>query len=114
MKDCKHPTCDGKCRRAKKPKKLYKIPKKSIKRKQDDKIYFELRDSFLKKNPVCQIKSPECTIKSTVIHHTKSRGIYYLAQNTWLASCHRCNTYVESHDAWARENGFKKSKFTPV
>jgi hypothetical protein len=27
-----------------------------------------------------------------------------------MASCNVCNQYVETHDKWARENDFKKSK----
>lgn len=113
-RECKHPTCGNVCRREKKQKKIYHLPKKSTTRKSEDKIYHELRPAFLKAHPVCEIKSPECTGVTTCVHHTRGRGIYLLAQNTWMGSCRRCNNYVEDHDAWAREKGFKKSKFTPL
>jgi len=113
-KECNHPTCGDTCRRPKKEKKRYVIPKRSANRKTEDKIYFELRETFLKQRPYCEINSPVCTGPATCVHHTRSRGIYLLAQNTWMASCHHCNNYIEDHDQWARDNGFKKSKFTPA
>lgn len=114
VKDCKHPTCgDGPCRREKKPKKKYVIPKVAEKRKVLDQLYFLLRTAFLKEHKECEIQSPVCTGKATCVHHTKGRGRFYLVVATWMASCKWCNGYVEKHDAWAREKGFKKSKFEP-
>ena len=71
-----------------------------------------LYPKFLKKKPFCEIKSPVCTKVATVIHHAAGRiGEKLLDQKDWMASCPACNGYVEDNDAWAREHGFKKSKF---
>jgi hypothetical protein len=72
--------------------------------------YFELRKKYLETHKRCMINSPECTQDATVIHHTRGRGIYYLMTETWMPACKRCNNYVESHDQWATENGYKKSR----
>jgi hypothetical protein len=76
-----------------------------------DKKYFELRKKFLDTNKRCMINSPECTQEATCVHHTRGRGIYMLMVETWMPSCKRCNNYVEAHDEWARENGYKKSRY---
>jgi len=68
---------------------------------------------FLEKKPVCEIHSPVCTQAATCVHHTAGRGVAQIINiKTWKASCDACNCYVEKHDAWAREKGFKISKHT--
>jgi hypothetical protein len=32
----------------------------------------------------------------------------------WIPCCNACNVELENRDAWARENGFKKSRLQPV
>lgn len=87
------------------------IAKFSNTRLQENKQYVVLRKKFLAAHPSCQIHTPACTQRATVVHHSRGRGKkYYLAVYTWFASCESCNNYVEVHDAWARENGFKKSR----
>lgn len=112
---CKHPTCEGGiCRREKKQKKKYVIPKVADKRKVLDQLYFLLRLDFLKHRKECEIKSPVCTGNATVVHHKRGRGRWYLVVSTWMASCRACNGFVESNDKWARDNGFKESRLSPA
>lgn len=71
-----------------------------------------LYDAFLKDKEECAIKSPVCTGRPTVVHHTEGRGITKIMdQQTWMASCPACNGFVEANDSWARDNEIKKSKF---
>lgn len=90
-----------------KPKKA--ISKKSDKQKEIDKELKKLYPVFLaEKKFICEIQSPECTKTAVCVHHKKGRGINeVLDVETFMASCGACNGYVESHDAWAREKGFK-------
>lgn len=70
-----------------------------------------LYEDFLEKKPICEIGSPICTQASECIHHTAGRGVAQIMNmKTWKASCDACNSYVEKHDQWARDNGHKVSK----
>lgn len=69
--------------------------------------YRPIRDEFLEKNKVCQIKAPGCTHAATQVHHAKPRRHYLCDVSIFVASCTNCNMYVENHDSWARERGFK-------
>lgn len=112
MKSCKHPTCEGFCRREPKPKKVYIIPKVSKSRIPINRQYTALSKQFRSDHPLCEIRSPECTGKTQGVHHTKGRGKDHLLDiNTWMAACNRCNTWIEVHDKEARDKGFKLSKF---
>jgi len=87
---------------AKSPRK--ESPKMNAVKQELKKLY----TMFLKKRSRCEIKSPECTKVATCIHHRNGRGKDELMdQGTWMASCMPCNSYVEVHDKWARERGFK-------
>lgn len=87
------------------------IPNESDGQKEIKKSLKAAYQGFITKHPKCQIKSPECTKRATVIHHKAGRGKdVVLDQSTWMASCEHCNGYVEEHDAWARANGFKVSR----
>lgn len=97
---------------AKKPKE--KIAKASAKQKDIKKELAKQYGIFLAKpgNDKCKVQSPECIGSATTIHHRNGRLEEFLFdQNSWMAVCVRCNGYVEEHDAWAREKGFKESKF---
>jgi len=85
------------------------IKPKSDKQKEIDKELKKLYPVFLaEKKFICEIQSPECTKTAVCIHHKKGRGINeVLDVETFMASCTACNGYVESHDTWAREKGFK-------
>lgn len=66
---------------------------------------------FLSTRKRCEIDGPNCTKKSTCIHHTEGRAQSIVLDATkWMASCGPCNSWVESADAEARAKGFKKSK----
>lgn len=94
-----------------KDKKLVKIPPLSTTRKEDKKVYMTLRKVFLSTRKECQIKAPGCSKKATCVHHKAGRvGKNYLDVSKWMAACVHCNDYVETHDAWARENDFKVSR----
>lgn len=94
---------------APKEKKTTSIPKQSEKTKELNKEYKKKVLEFLLKHPKCQIKSPSCTKKATTVHHTKRRGVNLMNEKDWKASCWPCNSWVESHDKEAREQGHLKS-----
>jgi hypothetical protein len=68
---------------------------------------------FLKSKPKCEVKSPQCTIVSTDVHHKAGRGKNQIAdKKTWMAVCRSCHNLIENNDKWARDNGFKISQHT--
>ncbi|MDI3319966.1 hypothetical protein [Pinibacter soli] len=88
-----------------------KVNKESEKQKDIKKALKSAYPAFLAKRPNCEIQSPVCTKKATVVHHTQGRGKNeVLNQGTWMACCERCNGWVEDHHAEAEEKGFKKSR----
>lgn len=89
-------------------KKSNKVSSKMTAVKQELKKLYTI---FLAKRTRCEIKSPECTGAATCVHHVRGRGKNeILDQGTWMASCERCNGYVEQHHLWAAKNGFKQSR----
>jgi hypothetical protein len=67
--------------------------------------------AFLERNPICRIQSPICTQVATVVNHEKGRGINVVMNpKYWTPCCPACNGYIEVHDKWAQERGFKKSR----
>ena len=124
--ECKHPTCSGAaCRRPKKEKKTYSLKRTPIKKKPYtiNKVnekravvnveYKAKSAAFRAANPKCQIKSEVCTGKTEGVHHMKGKASHELLldETYWMAACNRCNVYIEVHDAWAREKGYKLSKY---
>ena len=88
-----------------KPRK--RINPMSEKRKVDAKVYSTLRSVFLESRPECQVKLFDiCTGKATDVHHRERRWEYYLNVKTFVAACRACHTYIETHPAWSRENGW--------
>lgn len=69
--------------------------------------YRPLRDKYLSDHPVCEIQSPKCTGGPVELHHKKPRAYYLCDVSVFCSACRSCNSYVESHHQWARENGFK-------
>lgn len=94
-----------------KRRKAKPIAKFSEKRKKVNAVYYKMARIFKKQYPVCAINSPHCKGITQGVHHTRGRGKYLLVIETWLPACNPCNDYIEAHDAWAREKGFKKSKY---
>ena len=87
------------------------IPKESKKMTSVKAELKKLYTIFLSKRTRCEIKSPECTGKATVIHHVKGRGKDNLMnESTWMASCVRCNGWVEENHAEAVKMGAKQSR----
>lgn len=60
----------------------------------------------------CMVRSPECTGKSQGMHHLAGKDTpdKLLDPRNQIPCCNSCNTYVETHDKWARDNGFKLSR----
>lgn len=86
-------------------KKRYRIPNRSKSMKEKMKEYKPLVKSFLEKHPLCEIKSPECTVVAVCVHHTKRRGSNLMNEKYFKASCARCNIWVEEHPKEAFEMG---------
>lgn len=80
----------------------------SAKRLKELAKYRILRDEYLKDKPYCEIQSPVCTGRTTELHHKKTRRHHLCDVSVFCASCRACNSYVESHHAWAEERGFKQ------
>lgn len=124
MRQCKHPTCGETCRRVKKEKKTYRLQRQPIKKKpyklrQYSKKRSRLNTSYAKKSksfredhPLCVIHSPNCTHYTQGVHHVRGKATETLLMDErfWLPACNACNTYIEDHSDWAKQNGFKKTK----
>lgn len=82
-----------------------KIPKRSEKGKEEDKVYYPRRKKFLKDNPRCAVYSE---LKSEDVHHKRGRGIYYLDVSTWLAVSRRAHTEINENPEWAIEMGYSE------
>jgi len=86
------------------------IANRSVKRSKQEVKYSILRKEFLLKHPYCMIKlSPKCSYNSTQVHHSysgKDRNAYFLAVNTWFATCFECHDYTHSHPKESRELGY--------
>jgi hypothetical protein len=100
---CKHPTCNGKCRRVKKRA----ISKRSKKMADQMKVYNQRRRKFLIANPVCAVTGEP----STEIHHKAGRiGRLLLEESLWLAVSRRGHTWIEEHPKEAKELGYSQSR----
>jgi hypothetical protein len=91
-------------------------PKKAPKKESDHikAVKSELKKMypvFLAQRPVCEIASPNCTKRSTCIHHIQGRGKNeVLNVGTWKASCEPCNLWCETNHTEAEAKGFKKRR----
>jgi hypothetical protein len=83
-----------------------RISPRSSKRVKLDSEYSKLRLAFLYANSMCQAHLPNCGIQATDVHHSKGRGKYYLATNTWVALCRSCHQWLELHPFACKELGF--------
>jgi len=87
-------------------------------RQQSDKLkaegikYRKLAKKFRESNPVCAVRSENCTGKTTEVHHKRGRGKYLLDIKTWLPVCHNCHKKIELNPDWAKENGFSESRLS--
>lgn len=133
-KECGHLRCGATCRLGKKPKKVYflkrtpikkkpyklkrtRVKRVSDKRKEQNKIYSERREIFLKAHQNCECGRPECideitkqVRKSEDVHHKKGRGKYFLDESTWLAVARVCHQWIETHPLESKELGLSGSR----
>jgi hypothetical protein len=95
----------------KKPKKINPISSKMI---EALKLYKIVRSEFLNRHPLCQAKiSGICTKDSTQVHHTAGRiGDLLTDHKYFLAVCHHCHCYIETHPEEAKSNGWSVDRFT--
>lgn len=64
-------------------------------------------------NTDCQIMSEDCQGVFEGWHHIRKKTpSNYTDRKNLLRSCNCCNSFMESHSAWAIAQGFVKSKFT--
>jgi hypothetical protein len=87
-----------------------RISPRSSKRVKLDSEYSKLRLAFLYANSMCQAHLPNCGIQATDVHHSKGRGKYYLATNTWVALCRSCHQWLELHPKEAKALGFSQDR----
>lgn len=110
-KQCKHPTCEGECRRPKQKKLRTPVRKVSKKRAKENRIYTRHRQQFLEEHPVCEAGLEGCTVVATEIHHSEGRiGEKLLDVSTYKAVCRNFHKQIEERPAMAKENGLSKSR----
>lgn len=93
-----------------KPKKWKRIKFRSKKQGKTMRILSKAYPVFLATRPDCEIRSPVCLGRATVVNHNKGRGDNVHNQEDWTPCCPPCNGYIEIHHAWAEERGFKMSR----
>jgi hypothetical protein len=112
-RECSHPTCpDTHCRRPKKQKKYYAMPKRSKKLDKQLVIYRKGRIAYLKEHPLCGAQIfPICTYEATQVHHKGGReNDLLLEQSLWLPICHGCHQFVTENSKQAIEWGLSVSR----
>lgn len=93
-------------------KEIKRISPVSDKRKLVNKVYKKIVKEILDKDNKCKIKAPGCTVIAQGLHHVVKRSPGNLTdKENLIPACNHCNSYLESHDSWARKHGFVKSKF---
>ena len=83
---------------------------KSRKMQYIDTKYRKLRKGYLTTYPMCQAALPDCSQKSTDIHHKKGRGKYHNDINTWLSVCRSCHNWIELNPVDAEELGLSNKR----
>lgn len=82
----------------------------SPKRKQELSRYSLLRRMFLQQRPFCEVAGQLpteafCTRRATQVHHRRRRGKYLCEVSTFVATCHACHRWLETHAHEARAVG---------
>lgn len=72
----------------------------------EDRIYYILRELFLRYFPNCACKLTGCSRIATDIHHKRGRGIWYLCVLFFLPVCRSCHDRIGRESAMAFANGF--------
>jgi hypothetical protein len=85
---------------AKRSEKLDKIMRKE---------YVPEVKEMIEKGTLCAVNSPVCTKKAQGWHHLQGRGKNLFKKR--VPCCNPCNGFIEQNDLWARNNGWKISKF---
>ena len=99
----------------KEPKKVKPIAKVSKKQRKANKKLSAIVKDLMLVNPLCELKTPVCTMIAEGSDHTVKRSPKNLLdKNNIKLSCNACNTWKESHSKEAKEMGISKSKFSPV
>lgn len=60
----------------------------------------------------CAIKTEVCTGFAQGFHHPFGKASEELRLTNKVPCCNPCNVYIEANDAYARQMGWKKSKFS--
>jgi hypothetical protein len=85
------------------------IKKVSDKRKIENAEYKELRDAYMKANPICEY--PDCTHKSKDLHHAAGRVGNFLTDTLFFkALCRPHHIWVEEHPIEAKMLGLSFSR----
>ncbi len=89
-------------------------PKKRINPVSDKQLkrlvkYAKLRDTYMSANEVCEASLPNCTGKSTELHHKNGREGENLF-NHFMAVCNGCHHKIEIGGSWVYEFGFKMKR----
>lgn len=94
-----------------KVKKIYVIPKRTMKRSKEERQYLKQRKEFLDNRIKCEVK--ECMQRSTTVHHKAGRIESLLNdEKYWLAVCMPHHEYIEIHPDWAKEKGYSINRLT--
>lgn len=89
------------------------IKKVSTRQQKLNAAYKVLRDQFMKSHKACEanlIELAECTKRATECHHPIGRGKYLLDDSKFIALCHNCHAYIETHPLYAKEKGFSADR----
>jgi len=102
----------GRCKQCaakdyKKPTSSGKVKPISDKRKKRLEKYKEIRDKFLKDNPVCMF--PGCKSKEVECHHASGRSGDSLF-NDLISLCRQHHIWVETHPKEAKELNLSKTR----
>lgn len=92
-------------------KKPYVMPKESAKRKEANKLDQKQNKEIKAKQPLCQIKSPDCTKWAQGCHHIEKRTPKNLTDvKNKLSACNACNSWVERHPLEAKQMKVSKNR----
>src|ERR1700758_2885642 len=83
-----------------------KTPLRRTSKKQGTQLrrYSELKREWWRTHTHCEIcRKP---IWHEPPHHTKGRGRYLCAVETWMAVCKACHRKIHEYGRWARANGY--------
>lgn len=76
-----------------------------------NKIYSEIRISFLKEHTTCGANLEGCTRKSTEIHHKAGRQFLFLiCSKFFLPVCRSCHIILTKNSQFSIENNFSLSR----